>query len=151
MATAGSISGWRCRCSRRSEAALRVLSPSSYRRETLPDCGLEGNQGFAWRRTAMFCVFLWAAPVPGSAPLPGLVSPAGCRVMTFSRVVGVDDGDQAHQRGELVVVVVLGRVRQASSVTPPAASAIRVPCSVSSSAARSASVKTVASARPRPG
>jgi DNA-binding LacI/PurR family transcriptional regulator len=34
---------------------------------------------------------------------------------------------------------------QASSVTPPAASAMRVPCSVSSRAARSASVKTVAS------
>jgi hypothetical protein len=39
----------------------------------------------------------------------------------------------------------LAACAQASSVTPPAASAMRVPCSVSSSAARSASVKTVAS------
>jgi hypothetical protein len=38
-----------------------------------------------------------------------------------------------------------GKAAQAWSVTPPAASAMRVPCSVSSRAARSASVKTVAS------
>ena len=46
-----------------------------------------------------------------SAPLAGLVVTAGLAGDDVQPVVGVDGGDGAHQRGELVGVVVLGRVR----------------------------------------
>ena len=62
-----------------------------------------------------------------------------------SAVERVDERDGEDQCGKLILVKVLGGVAQASSVTPPAASAMRVPCSQSSKAARSASVNTVAS------
>ena len=61
-------------------------------------------------------------------------------------VEGVDEGDQrppGRRAGPRRSA--WRRSAQASSVTPPAASAMRVPCSASSRAARSASVKTVAS------
>ena len=60
-------------------------------------------------------------------------------------VPGVNPGDERYQRAELLVVVVLGRIRPGLAGDTPAASASRVPCSVSSSAARSASVNTFAS------
>jgi hypothetical protein len=43
--------------------------------------------------------------------LAGLVVPSGPPKDDVEAVVGVDDGDERHQRGELVVVVVLGGVR----------------------------------------
>ena len=46
-----------------------------------------------------------------SSPLSGLVVTALVLADDVQPVVGVDDGDEAHQRGELVVVIVLGRVR----------------------------------------
>src|SRR5580692_5692999 len=72
------------------------------------------------------CRTLWATgpdrrsrgdtwPVPGhhrdrSPPLAGLVVAGGLAGDDVQPVVGVDQGDEAHQRAELVVVVVLGRV-----------------------------------------
>src|SRR6266566_7165854 len=45
------------------------------------------------------------------SPLAGLVVPSGPLEDDVEAVVGADDGDERHQRGELVVVVVLGGVR----------------------------------------
>src|SRR6266571_4454880 len=46
-----------------------------------------------------------------SAPLAGLVVPGRLPGDDVQAVVEVDEGDEGHQRRELVVVVVLGRVR----------------------------------------
>jgi hypothetical protein len=46
-----------------------------------------------------------------SSPLSGLVVTALVLGDDVEPVVGVDERDQAHQRGELVGVVVFGRVR----------------------------------------
>src|SRR6266581_8344555 len=45
------------------------------------------------------------------SPLAGLVVPSGPLKDDVEAVVRVDDGDERHQRGELVVVVMLGGVR----------------------------------------
>src|ERR1039458_1779747 len=46
-----------------------------------------------------------------SPPLAGLVVAGGLLGDDVHAVVGVDAGDEGHQGGELVLVVVLGRVR----------------------------------------
>lgn len=74
--------------------------------------------------------------------LAGLVVAGGPVDDDVPAVEGVDESDDAHQGGYLLLVVVLGGIHPGSSVTPPAASAMRVPCSVSSRAARSASVNS---------
>jgi hypothetical protein len=48
---------------------------------------------------------------PPSSPLSGLVLTTLIAADDVQPVVGVDEGDGAHQRGELVGVVMLGRVR----------------------------------------
>ena len=60
--------------------------------------------------------------------LAGLVIAGGLLDDNVPAVEGVYEGDEGHQGGELILVIVP-----------------RVPCSVSSSAARSASVNTLAS------
>src|SRR5947207_1143650 len=50
-------------------------------------------------------------PGTGSSPLPGLVVTSPVPADDVQPVPRVDHGDGAHQRGELVIVVVLGRVR----------------------------------------
>jgi hypothetical protein len=50
-------------------------------------------------------------PQGGLSPLPRLVVTGGVAGDHVEAVVGVDQGDEAHQGAELVVVVVLGRVR----------------------------------------
>ena len=83
MASAGSISGWQ-------KAGHRV--------PPVPRHG-HGRRHAGPRRSA------------GLAPLPGLVVAGGLPGDDVQPVVRVDDGDQARQRAELIVVVVLGRAR----------------------------------------
>ena len=45
------------------------------------------------------------------SPLAGLVVTGGLLGDDVHAVVGVDEGDKRHQRGELVIVVLLGRIR----------------------------------------
>jgi hypothetical protein len=67
------------------------------------------------------------------SPLAGLVVPGGLAGDDVQPVPGVDAGDERHQGGKLLIVVVLGGVLPGLVGYP------------SSRAARSASVKTVAS------
>jgi hypothetical protein len=65
--------------------------------------------------------------------------------MTFMRLKALMSAITGHQRSELLLVVVLGGIRPGLVRDPSGRIRHARACSVSSSAARSASVKTVAS------
>src|SRR6516162_8115898 len=99
-----------------------MSSPPSSRRSrpTAPSRPTRARTRWSTASSSAPTSFRWADPAAsprpgrgagGSSPLAGLVVAGGLPGDDVDTVVGVDEGDERHQRGELVIVVVLGRVR----------------------------------------